>query len=298
MKGPQSLVHLLTAAVALSSTVAAWPGWLPDMDTLIVRQDDATNSNAQLTTPLAAETKATQTADATAKETTTNDSDDVKTTNMNTAGITATATGTGKETGTSKTTGTKKSGTSSGSSKTTTFNADDPAGGITMITPAASVGTPLYKIGETITWVWNYTSLQGTPTAIDVLAACSTASQTVTLTQNMTFKATGTYTWDTNEYKQTAVQSPLLTEMYTLIIYDADSSPSATASPGFLATFNTFRFGMYAPKPYEPLGEWQCATCSAANGDLNQRAVGFALTMSIITVLSFTWFVVGFGAIL
>lgn len=164
-----------------------------------------------------------------------------------------------------------------------------------MITPATSTGTALYRIGETITWAWNYTSLQGTPTAVDVLVSCSVATETWTLTQNMTFETTGTYIWDTNSYAQTAVASPLLVEEYTLIIYDADSQISATAEAGYLSVYNQFTFGMYTARPYSDLGEWKCVTCSAANSNLDNQALRFAIGMATITVLTFTWFVAGFG---
>ena len=38
----------------------------------------------------------------------------------------------------------------------------------------------------------------------------------------------------------------------TLLIYDAESSVSATAKAGYLGVFNTFQFGMYTPQPYVP----------------------------------------------
>jgi hypothetical protein len=169
----------------------------------------------------------------------------------------------------------------------------DPAGNVVMVTPAITMGSQLYKIGDYVTWGWNYTNLQGPPTAIDVLVSCSKASNTWTLTQNMTFATEASYTWDTNAYQQTAIQSPLLTEEYTLLIYDAESSVSATAEAGYLAPYSGFRFGLYVPKPYTPLGEWKCVTCSAGVSDMDRRALGAALIMSVVTVLSFTWFVTG-----
>lgn len=166
-----------------------------------------------------------------------------------------------------------------------------------MITPAATLqATNLYKIGDKITWGWNYTNLQGTPTAVDVLVSCSTVTATWTLTQNMTFETPGSYTWDTNEYKQTNVANPLLSAEYTLVIYDSDSSVTATAEAGYLAPFTGFKFGLYIPKGATPLSEYHCATCSAALGAMETRAVGVAVAMSVVTVLSFTWFVAGFGA--
>jgi hypothetical protein len=213
-----------------------------------------------------------------------------KTTNLNTGGKSAT----GSKTATG-------SGSDDGNSTTrTTFDALDGAGGVAMITPATTSGTQLYKIEAPtpITWVWNYTSLQGTPSAIDVYVSCSTASATWTLTQNMTFEPTATYTWDTNKFQEEEVEQPLLTEMYTLIIIDADSEISATAEAGYLAPYDSFTFGLYKSKEYSDLGEWKCATCSAASGDLDRQALKFAVGMSMITVLSFTWYVAGIGSLL
>lgn len=192
-------------------------------------------------------------------------------------------------------------GKNSTSTKTKIFNPQDPAGGAVMVTPAASLGMPLIMIEETkaATWVWNYTSVQGTPTAIDILIQCSDASQTITLTQNMTYKSPQTMTWDHAEYAATAVANQLRTDKYTLVVYDANTSPTDQASAGYLAPFNTFVFGLYNRKPYTDLSDgWQCVTCSSAPGSLERTAIGFATSMSIATILSFTWFVGGFGAML
>lgn len=256
---------------------------------------------------IASSTTPAQTADPTSADTTYNlNTAAQKTTGTATDQTTGTNTGTntGKTTGTNtgKTTatGTGKDAGTTGDTKTathtthTTFDAVDPAGSIVMITPSTTNDLELYKIGDYITWGWNYTNLQATPTAVDVLASCSFATRTFTLTKNMTFETLGSYTWDTGAYEKSHVASPLLTEEYTLIIYDADSSISATAEAGYLDTFDGFTFGLYAPQSYTPLADgWTCATCSGALSDTEKRALGFALTMSIITVLSFTWFVTG-----
>lgn len=178
------------------------------------------------------------------------------------------------------------------------FDPQLPAGGVVMMTPAITEGSQLYKIGDYITLGWNYTGLKATPTAVDVLVSNSNAVQTWTLTRNMTFATKGSFTWDTNQYSKTAVASPLLVDQYTLLIHDSDGAMTATPEAGYLAPFSGFIFGLYTPKPYTPLSEWQCSACSAAVSDMERRALGGALAMSIITVLSFTWFVGGFGALL
>ncbi|KAI1490869.1 hypothetical protein F5X96DRAFT_516032 [Biscogniauxia mediterranea] len=290
--------QLFTIALALAPHVlaTAWPGWLPDIDSLVVRQDATTTaeSTAQETGATTA-TDASSTDDSTeetsADSSATSTANGPQTTNLNTGGVTSTGTGSGTATGTK------------GTSKTTshkTYDAQDGAGGVAMITPATTDGTTLYRIDNTvpITWVWNYTSLQGSPSAIDVMISCSTVSATWTLTQNMTFEPTATFTWDSNAFQESNIASPLVVEQYTLLIIDSDSSVSATAEPGYLAPYSGFQFGMYTSRPYTALGEWKCATCSAASGDLERTALGFAVTMSIITVMSFTWYVTGFAALI
>jgi len=210
-------------------------------------------------------------------------------TNLNTGGITQTGSNTAGATG---------NNTRTSPPRKTMFNPVEPAGGVVMQTPAITQGTQLYKIGDHITLGWNYTNLQGTPTAVDVLVSCSKAAQTWTLTQNMTFTTKGAFTWDTAAYQSANVGKPLPIEQYTLIIHDSDGSITSTPESGYLAPFTGFRFGLYTPRAYTPLGEWKCATCSAAMSDMERRALGGAVAMSIVTVLSFTWFVGGFGALL
>ncbi|KAF7556121.1 hypothetical protein G7Z17_g1573 [Cylindrodendrum hubeiense] len=278
---------LLQMAVCLSSLTpltAAWPGWLPQMDSLVVlRRADSTKTS-----------DATETATAT--------KDSVKTTNLNTAKAeTTTESETGTETGTatkkkSKTTTTgKKKGKTTAAETHTSYDAQDPAGGVSMITPVTTAQpTPLYKIGDFITFGWNYTSLQGTPTAIDVLVSCSTATETWTLTQNMTFTTNADFVWDTAEEADNA-ESPLLVQLYTLIIKDSDASITDSADPGYLAVYSGLEFGLYTGKPYTPLSDWTCVGCNAAPPSIDRHAVTFAVTVSVITIASFTWFVTGLG---
>lgn len=115
----------------------------------------------------------------------------------------------------------------------------------------------------------------------------------------MTFAPTATFTWDSNKYQQEQIGSQLPVELYTLIIYDAEGSVTDTAEPGYLAPYSGFQFGLYTPKPYTSLNEWKCVTCSAApGGPLDRQALGFAVTMTMFTVLGFTWYVTGFAALL
>ncbi|KAJ8119964.1 hypothetical protein ONZ43_g3204 [Nemania bipapillata] len=290
MKSPQ---QILTIALALSPLAAAWSQWLPDLDSLVVRQDDgsSTSENQPTKTP---SPSSSATADA-PKETSTSkpaqssqSDDDSETT-------------TGKTTTGTTTKGSSSKTTKTSGSKHTSYNALDPAGGVAMISPPTTSAMPLYRIDNTdpITWKWNYTSLQGTPSAIDVLISCSKATATWTLTQNMTFAPTATFTWDSNKFQQEQIGSQLPVELYTLIIYDAEGSVTDTAEPGYLAPYSGFQFGLYTSKPYTSLNEWKCVTCSAApGGPLDRQALGFAVTMTMFTVLSFTWYVTGFAALI
>lgn len=230
-------------------------------------------------------------SDSSDSSSTSRDPNEPLTTNLNTGGVkqTGTATGTGRQSGNATTTR---------SPKKTEFDPQDPAAGVVMVTPAITAGTQLYKIGDYITWGWNYTNLQGTPTAIDLYVKCSEVAQPWTLTQNMSYAEVGAYTWDTNQFQKDHATAPLLTEQYTLVIADADGGISATPEPGYLAPYSGFQFGLYTKQAYTDSGDgWQCASCSGAMSGLDNRAVSVAVVTSVATVVGFTWFVAGFGAL-
>jgi len=162
-----------------------------------------------------------------------------------------------------------------------------------MQTPAPIAGAQYYKIGDQVTFGWNYTSLSKTPSHIDILATCTANQATYTLALNHSAQQTG-YVWDTEKFQKSAT-IPLLTEHYTLIIYDAESSVSATGRAGYLGTFSQFSFGMYTPQSYTPWSDFQCPTCSAGMSQAERQTLGFLFGMMTITILSFTWFGSGFG---
>jgi len=163
-----------------------------------------------------------------------------------------------------------------------------------MITPAVEAPVTYYKIGNHVTFAWNYTSLVVTPSAIDVVASCSLNSATYTISSNMSVAETGSVIWDTHGYQATATV-PLLTASYTLIVVEAGKAVTDIAGAGHLGT-TQYDFSMYLPQSYTPLNEgFVCATCSAAMSDMERQALGFMLTMATITVLSFTWFTGGLG---
>lgn len=77
-----------------------------------------------------------------------------------------------------------------------------------------------------------------------------------------------------------------------MIIKDADAEVTDAGEPGYL-TRTDVRVDIYTPRPYTPLNDWNCATCSAAMSDLDKKALMFAASMGVVTVASFTWFVTG-----
>lgn len=178
----------------------------------------------------------------------------------------------------------------------TEFPPDNPPAGISMQTPNTFLQpSGLYRISDYVTWSWNYTSLLGTPTAIDVIVSCSTASETYTLTANMSFATSVNYVWDTKK-QANDVQNPLGNAMYTLIVKDSQAAITQAPEAGYLGAYTGYTFGMYTGLPYTPYPDWTCpGSCSAAMSIFNNQIVGMAVIMSITTVLSFTWFVSGLG---
>jgi hypothetical protein len=176
--------------------------------------------------------------------------DAVTSTGTNTA---SKASKTGTETGSGSTiTSTAASKTTNSGSATSTFiDPRFPAGGISMITPAVEAPATYYKIGNHVTFAWNYTSLIVTPSAIDVVASCSLNSATYTISSNMSVAETGSVIWDTHGYQATATV-PLLTASYTLIVVEAGKAVTDLASAGHLGT-TQYDFAMYLPQPYTAL---------------------------------------------
>ncbi|KAI1116125.1 hypothetical protein F5Y14DRAFT_408158 [Nemania sp. NC0429] len=282
MRSPQ---QILTIALAFSPLAAAWSRWLPDIDSLVVRQDDGSSSQDASKTPTPGNSHTTQGP----KETGSPSKGDDKSGDDN------------DNSSQSSTTTKGGSKTTKAPPKHTEFNPLDPAGGVAMIDPPTTAAPTMYRIDNTdpITWKWNYTSLQGKPSAIDVLISCSRATATWTLTQNMTFAPTATFTWDSNKFQREQIGNQLPVEQYTLLVYDAAGSFTDAPEPGYLAPYSGFQFGLYTSKPYSDLNQWRCITCSAAaGGPLDRQALGFAISMTLITVLSFTWYVTGVAALI
>lgn len=188
-----------------------------------------------------------------------------------------------------------KTGTAGHRTTSLSINPAGYAGAIEMLTPnTVQVASALYKIGDNIELAWNYTNVIATPTAIDVLVSCSAASETWTLTANMTFETEVNFLWETKDDADN-VDRPLLTEKYTLIVKDVDAEVTERAAAGYLGAYSGFTFGLYRPAAYTPLSEWECSTCNAGPGGFDTQALRLAVTMALITVCSFTWFVTGLG---
>lgn len=296
-------VSILRVAMALTSVapiVSAWPRWLPDADALVVRADAPSGRYSLIAS--FDELKTHYVASASAEPSKTGDSAQATQTGDSSQ---ATQTGDNNKNGDNKGGNAKQtdlntakpdSTKSSKGSKTThhtEYPPYAPPGAVVVTQPATTgAGTALYRIGEYVTFGWNYTNVLATPTAIDVLASCPAASATWTLTQNMTYATAASYVWNTNNQKNNPNQ-PLLTEKYTLIIKNSDFTLGDTAEPGYFGSDSSFPFGLYASQHYESLKTWKCDVCSAAAHA--HPAIKLATTMSIVTVLSFTWFVAGLG---
>ncbi|KIW62649.1 hypothetical protein PV04_10806 [Phialophora macrospora] len=281
MKGFSLFPTFAALLLLFTAFSSAWP-W-PDsldnkIDALLVRRQDNDNNddNTSSTGDDASSTSARQSASNSQSESTITPS----------ASVTASGSGSG---GSGSGNATKTTST-----KTTPIDPRLPPGGVALITPALIDGPQYYKVGDFVTFAWNYTSLSVTPSAIDVLASCAQNAQTYTLTSNMSVEETGAFTWDTGEMYATAT-NPFPVASYTLIIHDSSQDITDVPSAGFLAAYEQYIFGMYTPQAYTPLNEFRCATCSGALSVHEKQALGVILTASAITVMSFTWFANGFG---
>ncbi|KAB8237245.1 hypothetical protein ETB97_008817 [Aspergillus alliaceus] len=271
--------------LVLLGMVSAWPSHYGEV---VARADTDTATAADQAT-----TGAAATSDKTATKTDSSDSKSPATeTNKETGKETGTETS--KETGTATGTKTgKDKSTKTDKSSSTSVDPRDPVGGISMLTPSNGA-TSYYKIGDYVTFQWKYTSLQVTPSAVNVVASCRKNSETYTLSSNMSVSETGKVVWDTGKYQSNATV-PLLTATYTLYVYDVNATLGDTASAGHLGSQIGYNFGMYTPQAYTPLDHYICATCNSALTSTERNAIKFAVGMAAITVASFTWFVSGTG---
>ncbi|KAL1799765.1 hypothetical protein ACET3X_000107 [Alternaria dauci] len=179
------------------------------------------------------------------------------------------------------------------STRSTSFDPRLPAGGLTMVTPNALAGTQFYKVGDWVTFAWNYTSLSVTPTAIDVLASCTANQATYTISVNMSATETEVL-WNTRETPEG--QAPFLTENYKLLIYDSDLSATAAPRAGYLGAFTGFTFGMYLPREYVSLKDgYTCPNCNGALSLTEKMTLGTMLLTTGTTLGSLLYFSYQFG---
>jgi len=263
------LTQVLAAVMAMSSTTVAFSHTLDDIEpladakrVLYGRQDNSANSNAPASTPP---------PQSSASATQSNKDDN-------------------------------KATTTSGGSKATTGkpfpssnSTIDPrlaAGGISMVTPA-TLNNNYYKVGDYITFAWNYTSLSVTPTALDILATCTANSATYTIALNQSADQTR-IVWDTKN--PPSGQPAFITDNYELMIYDADSSVSAAPKAGYLAPYKQqFRFGMYTPQAYHDWQTWECPGCNGAVSHFEKMTITALLMTTGTTIGSLLYFSYTFG---
>ncbi|KAI9167341.1 hypothetical protein HJFPF1_03467 [Paramyrothecium foliicola] len=279
MRFDTTLVQVAMCLASWSSVAAALPDSLPDANgALVARQNDNDNNEQETSSVRQSERSsitaapASRTSSGSSRQTNSADNEDEDRESQSASGRSRTPTAT-----------------------RTRFPPDSPPGGISMLDPATTLEpTPLYKIRDEVTFNWNYTSLRGTPKAIDVYVSAFDAKATWTLTSNMSFNTNASYIWDTKE-QATNVENPLPIALYTLIIKDSESEITDVPDAGYLAPYTGLTFGLYQPAKATPWSEWKCIGCSAAPSLFERPALGLAVTMSLVSVFSFTWFVTGLG---
>lgn len=162
-----------------------------------------------------------------------------------------------------------------------------------MLTPEATTSTYI-KLGEQATFVWNYTSLSVTPSAINIEAYCSQNRHYYTIAANQSATETSVV-WDTSQYSDNNTDdTPLINSNYQLYIYDANEDMNAVASAGYLASFNRYQFGIYSPQPYVPMDQFQCNGCQgkakSAAPQTDMLVVKMLMAFCLIIVASFMHF--------
>ena len=207
----------------------------------------------------------TKTSDAVSKTTKSDSKSDAKSASGTAASKTAKASGTAAAT--SGGAAASASGTQKAAATTQSVNPVLPPGGANMLTPSALAQSTYYKIGDFVSFAWNYTSLSIPPSRVDVLVSCTANSATYTLKSNASFEKTGSVVWDTSP--DITGTAPLLTETYTLVIYDAQKAITDVAPAGKLGVTNDYRFGMYIPQKYTPLSSksFPKPTCTRRSTD-------------------------------
>jgi hypothetical protein len=283
----------ITSAMSMSDAFDGVHGLAEVRDVLFGRQNDDSKSAQPSDQPSSAAKDEPKKTDApepssTAKESGDDKNKDDKDNKDNKDNKDETSS-TGKDNGSQKPSGTK----TTGKPKATSYDPRLPAGGISMITPNALAGDQYYKVGDLITFAWNYTSLSQSPSAIDILASCTANQATYTIAVNQSAEETEVV-WDTGKTREG--QPPFLTDKYQLIIYDSDTSVSAAPRAGYLGVFNQFSFAMYTKQEYTSIADgWTCAGCSGALSHFEKMTIKALLLTTSTTFGSLLYFTYTFG---
>ena len=155
-------------------------------------------------------------------------------------------------------TGGSSRGNATQSENPETIDLREPPVGVSMATPDIRSGAQYYKVGDWVTFGFNFTSVIATPVAVNVLASNSAANAEWTLAANMSYQPSVQILWDTNQYKGKNTPQ-LVMGTYTLRIENANQAlATQVQAPGQLAAWQNFQFAMYTPAEYTPYdGKWR-----------------------------------------
>lgn len=132
----------------------------------------------------------------------------------------------------------------------------DPAGLLTITQPPQTA-TSFYKIApsQLITFGWNFSYVQATPTHLTVLAGCDNGNTYPVGPTDGIIPGTATeVVWDIFSYQQNNPNTPLAPTTYTLSIWD-DRGPNAGRAAGFLQANTGLKFALYSPEAYTGLAD-------------------------------------------
>lgn len=259
MKSPNLLSIFSTLLILIIPFISAWP-WpieLPEAGALVARQNSnsgrriRTENEKLILTWLAAQPTQTQAPSSSqvsssasqsnsgSNQPSSTNSNSNSNSNSQTASITGLVSGGSSSVGSA----TRASGTNYKNSTLSAIDPRDPPGGVSMITPAATDGMTFVKVGNYVTFKWNYTrldlpkDLQGdivltwlrsllrAPSYIDVIATNTVNSQTYTIASNQTWQSTQAITWDTGSWTQTT-DLPFVIATYTLMVSNKIERPT------------------------------------------------------------------------
>ncbi|ODQ66222.1 hypothetical protein NADFUDRAFT_77659 [Nadsonia fulvescens var. elongata DSM 6958] len=161
---------------------------------------------------------------------------------------------------------TSSSGQSKSSSASFSVSIDPrlAPGGVTLLQPEPTL-VDYVKSGDNVTFSWTYTSLIVTPSAINIEAYCTKNDYYYTIANNHSATDMNVI-WDTSNTgsESTNDSTPLLMANYILYMYDSEKEVDKTiASAGYLAQFNSFKFGIYKPQANVSNENYNCVNCKS-----------------------------------